>query len=401
MKISDSFLREIIRLSEELNLIHDLDAVLDKVLSEARRFTVSDAGSIFLKEGKALKFRYVQNDTLFKGNDKNKFIYSNSEVPINHSSITGFVASTGKELIIDDAYSLSDNLPYSFNRSFDKSSNYRTQSILAVPLKLGGGRVVGVLQLINAKNESGEITKYTEGDVRIVSYFSNIAAAAVERAVMTREGVLRMLKIAELRDPKETGAHVNRVGAYSAEIYQRWAEKKGFSDSKVRKMKDIIRIAAMTHDLGKVAISDLILKKPAKLNDEEFEIMKHHTVYGAGLFDESGSELDRVSSRIALNHHEKWNGAGYPGEYKPDGSDSVHFGRGKSGEEIPVEARITALADVYDALVSKRVYKAAWEEEKVVSHIKEEAGSHFDPEIVEAFLEIYEVVQAIREKFSD
>ncbi|MFP4520809.1 MAG: GAF domain-containing protein, partial [Fibrobacterota bacterium] len=153
MKISDSFLREIIRLSEELNLIHDLDAVLDKVLSEARRFTVSDAGSIFLKEGKALKFRYVQNDTLFKGNDKNKFIYSNSEVPINHSSITGFVASTGKELIIDDAYSLSDNLPYSFNRSFDKSSNYRTQSILAVPLKLGGGRVVGVLQLINAKNE--------------------------------------------------------------------------------------------------------------------------------------------------------------------------------------------------------------------------------------------------------
>ena len=111
-----------------------------------------------------------------------------------------------------------------------------------------------------------------------------------------------MLRMAEMRDPKETGAHVNRVGAYSAEIYEAWARKKGISRKEFEKNRDVLRVASMLHDVGKVAISDMILKKPAKLDIDEFEIMKQHTFLGAKLFADSQSEFDDAAFRIAPIH---------------------------------------------------------------------------------------------------
>lgn len=377
-----------VEVTEKLSHIKDIDSLLEEILFQARRLTGSDAGSIYLVEDQKLVFRYVQNDTLFERDEANrKLIYTHAEMEINERSIAGYVAKTGKSLLIKDAYHLEEGYPFSFNHSFDTSANYRTTSIMTIPLINSNSETIGVMQVLNATDETGETIPYTEQDAKYVSFFANNASIAIERAKMTREMILRMIRMAELRDPKETGAHVNRVAAYTVEIYEKWAEIKGFPIGETKKVKDILRIAAMLHDVGKVSISDAILKKDGKLTDEEYEAMKWHSQAGANLFEDSVSEMDVLSREVALNHHEKWNGKGYP--------NGIH------GSNIPLSARIVAIADVYDALVSKRAYKEPWPEERVLKIIKEEAGEHFDPELVDIFLSIHDLILAIREKYSD
>ncbi len=155
----------------------------------------------------------------------------------------------------------------------------------------------------------------------------------------------------------------------------------------------------MLHDVGKVGIPDAILKKPGRLTDDEFEVIKKYTLYGARLFTSITSELDRMSLEIALNHHERWDGAGYPGCIPEIDGECGHDVLQKKGEEIPITARITALADVYDALCSRRAYKEAWNDERALAIIRENSGTQFDPEVVEAFFQITDVLSAIREKF--
>ena len=221
-------IRQLLQITENLNHIKDVDSLLDSILLEARHFTNADAGSIFLVEDNKLKFSYFQNDTMAKRDDSNnRFIYSIFEMPVDDKSVAGYVALTGQPLIIDDVYSIGDDVPYSFNSDFDKIFDYRTQSSLSVPLITSRQNVVGVMQIINPKNDRGEVIPFNDNDKMYVSFFANNASVAIERAKMTREIVLRMIKMAELRDPKETGNHVNRVGSYSIEIYERWAKKNG------------------------------------------------------------------------------------------------------------------------------------------------------------------------------
>jgi HD-GYP domain-containing protein (c-di-GMP phosphodiesterase class II) len=392
-------LAAVVAVTAELAQVTDLDAVLDRVLLEARRLTRADAGSVFLVVDGGLVFSYTQNDTLFGGDASNKHLYDHFELAIDDRSIAGYAALTGEQVVVEDAYDLPPGVPYSFNRSFDRSSRYTTRSILAVPLKTSRGRVVGVVQVINSLDEEGRPVPFSDEHKLTVGYFASHAASAVERARLTREMVLRMIRMAELRDPEETGAHVNRVGAYSAEIYSRWATRRGLPPEEITKTRDLLRIAAMLHDVGKVAISDRILKKPGKLTDEEFAAMKLHTIHGFRLFAETSSELDLMSAEIALDHHERWNGRGYPGKGIDLWEHEPAMGPGKRGEEISIFGRIVALADVYDALISKRVYKEPWAEPKVLELIRAESGEHFDPELVEVFLGIYETIQAIREKY--
>ena len=401
-KTSKTKLSELLSITENLNHVKDLDSLLDNILYEARKFTGADAGTIFLVEGDKLKFSYFQNDTLEKRTStSNQFIYSIFEIPINDNSIAGYVALSGKPLIINDVYRIEGNVPYSFNSYFDSIFNYKTVSTLTIPLITSRQNVVGVMQIINAMDKDGNIIPFNEENKMFVSFFANNASVAIERAKMTREIVLRMIKMAELRDPKETGNHVNRVAAYTIEIYDRLAKNKNLPLSEIKRTKDALRIAAMLHDVGKVAISDTILKKKGGLTDEEFNIMKLHTVYGARLFENSMSEMDILSKEIALNHHERWNGTGYPGFIDNIFEDNIKFGRSKKGNEIPLYSRIVALADVYDALISERVYKEMWSDEETKKYILSQRGSHFDPEVVDAFFEIYDVILAIRKKYSD
>jgi response regulator RpfG family c-di-GMP phosphodiesterase len=335
-----------------------------------------------------------------KDRSSNRYLYTKQEIEINNNSISGYVALNKKPLLIDDVYKLKDNVPFTFNRSFDQSASYHTQSMLTVPLIMGSDKITGVLQIINAMNKRGKVIPFSQEDEILVSLLANQAAVAIERAKMTREIILRMVRIAELRDPMETAPHVNRVGAYSIEIYQRWAFKHNIPEKEMRKVKDILRIASMLHDVGKVAITDAILKKKGQLNEEEFNYMKLHTVYGARLFRDSDSDWDDMATEIALNHHERWDGKGYPGHIENIYNQDVSIGEGKKGEEIPLTARIVGLADVYDALMSQRVYKDSWGEKEVLNYIESERGKHFDPELVEVFMDIYDVIQAIREKYS-
>lgn len=385
---------------ERLHHIRDLSTLLDSILLETRSLASADAGSIFLVEGDRLKFSYVQNDTLFR-NDflANKYIYSNSEVPIDQSSLAGYVATTGESLLVPDAYALDSGAPYSFNPYFDEISSYKTKSMLIVPLRTSKNDLVGVLELINSLGQDGQVLDFTQRQRSIVTQFAFYAGVAIERAILLREVVYKMVRMMAMRDPEETQPHVDRVGSYAVEIYKRWAAAHEVPKAEVDEYQDLLKMSAMLHDIGKIGISDSILQKPGPLDAEERERMKMHVLFGACYFENPSSEWDTLAREISLNHHEKWDGSGYPGQVGDLGLRSLPVLPGKRGREIPLSARIVAVADVYDALSSKRAYKDAWEEEKVLHHMRQESGKHFDPEVVAIFFEIYDVIRAIRQKW--
>jgi len=385
---------------EKLHHIRDLSTLLDSILFETRSLASADAGSIFLVENGKLKFSYVQNDTLFR-NDflANKYIYSNSEVTIDENSLAGYVATTGEPLLIADAYRLDPGVPYSFNPYFDEISSYKTKSMLIVPLWTSKNDLVGVLELINRLDKNGAVLAFTSKQKSIVAQFAFYAGVAIERAILLRDVVYKMVRMMALRDPEETRPHVNRVGFYAVEIYKRWAAAHDVPKAEVDEYKDILQMSAMLHDIGKVGIPDAILRKPGPLDEAEREYMKLHVVFGASYFEDPRSEWDTLAREIALNHHEKWDGTGYPGPIADMSIDRLPGLPGKRGREIPLSARIVAIADVYDALSSKRAYKEAWEEDRVLHKIREESGKHFDPELVDIFFEIYDVIWAIRQKW--
>ena len=221
----------------------------------------------------------------------------------------------------------------------------------------------------------------------MVAHFASLAAVAIERAQLVRSMILRMIAMAELRDPTETAGHVGRVADLSIMIYDRWCEAHGVSSVSSMRTRDSLRIGALLHDVGKVGISDAILKKPGKLDDAEFAEMKKHTIVGAELFAGIRTDFDECAAEVALCHHERWDGKGYP--------------RGLAGDAIPLFARIVAVADVFDALSSKRVYKEAWPREKIAVVFVEEAGTHFDPELAALLVANQLEAEALRARRPD
>ncbi len=394
--------KSILELDSELSRIQDLDILLERLLLEARRVVHADAGSIYVREGDKLVIKYAHNDTLSKNLPVGqKLIYSVFSVIISEKSISGYAALTRQLVNVPDVYNISPDAPYSFGTAYDQLSGYKTVSTLAVPLKTAEGNLLGVLQIINAKDADGNIIPFSQDDEFLVTHFASNATLALQRAQMTRAMILRMIKMSELRDPKETGTHVNRVAGYAVEIYDRWAQRHGISKSERDRFKDTFRIASMLHDVGKVAISDIILKKPSAFNPEERKIMQHHAVYGAKLFEDPQSPLDMLARDIVITHHENWDGTGYPGwidlatelPLKTDSSGNV---LGKKGEEIPLAGRIVALADVYDALCSKRAYKEPWPESRVLEEILNLSETKFDPELVDIFFEIFPNIKQVQ-----
>lgn len=190
--------------------------------------------------------------------------------------------------------------------------------------------------------------------------------------------VRRLGRAAEYRD-NETGLHIIRMSQISARL----GEVAGIN----REQCALLLNASPMHDIGKIGIPDHILLKPGKLEPEEWEIMKTHAQIGADILDSSDSELLNMASEIAITHHEKWDGSGYP--------------NGLKGKEIPLVGRIVSIADVFDALTSTRPYKKAWSVEKAMITIKEESGRHFDPELVNFFIKILPDIISINEKYEE
>lgn len=193
-----------------------------------------------------------------------------------------------------------------------------------------------------------------------------------------RETVFCLAMAAEHRDP-ETGAHIIRMAHYSRHI----ANMMGMPAEE----QDLIFQAAPMHDIGKVGIPDGILLKPGKLTDDEFVIMKEHASIGYQILNACSAPLLKVAAEIAHTHHEKFDGSGYP--------------RGLAGENIPINGRIVAVADVFDALTSERPYKKAWSLEDASQFLRDSAGKHFDPRCVDAFFTQFEEVLDIRNKYLD
>jgi len=212
----------------------------------------------------------------------------------------------------------------------------------------------------------------------------NIAVALnnlflTEEIVATqREVVLTLGEVVETRS-KETAQHVKRVAEYSYLL----AVKSGLSEDKAQ----LLRMASPMHDVGKIGIPDSILFKPGKLTDEEFAVIKTHTVIGHSILKNSPRRIMRTAATIALQHHERWDGTGYP--------------HGLVEDETHVFGRITALADVFDALACDRVYKKAWPLDEVIGYLQEQKGRQFDPRLVEIFLESMDEILAIRARYPD
>jgi len=405
----------IIRLDSELNQIHDLDLLLERILFEARRVVQADAGSIYVtipdEEGKKgeekLSFKYSQNDTLQEVIPVGqKMIYSIFTLPINEKSISGYCALNRTLINVPDMYNIPKEMPYSFNATFDRLTGYKSVSCMAIPLISTDNHLMGVIQVLNAKDKSGSILPFSKDDEILLTHFANNASIVLQRANMTRTMILRMIKMSELRDPKETGTHVNRVAGYAVDIYDRWASRHNISEYEKSKFRDMLRVSSMLHDVGKVAISDTILKKPDRFTPEEYKIMQTHTVYGASLFTSTNSQIDDLALEIALTHHENWDGTGYPGWIDPlsgiiQKADGEGKPLGKKGEEIPLGGRIVAIADVFDALCSRRVYKEPWGEDEVLKEMRKLSGTKFDPELVDIFFEILPNIKQTQNHFPD
>ena len=361
--------------------IGDVDILLEQILTEARYFTDADAGSIYTVDGDKLLFRHSQNDTITERGGR--IPYTRFSIPKNKKSISGYVACTGEVLNLADVRNIPGDQPYSFDESYDKLANYNTASSLTLPLINTRHKVVGVLQLINARSTSNRYVPFNADMEPLARYFASLATLALERAIMTRTLLMRMVNMTELRDPKETGPHVNRVGNYAVAIYDSWAEKNGFDKYEKMQNRDILKMAAMLHDVGKTGIADSILKKPEPLSDEERKAMEQHCEIGANILRNCESQFDEMAMDIALCHHENWDGSGYP--------------RGIAGNKIPFMARIASLADVYDALCSRRAYKEPWPEDKVTEEMEGLFGTKFDPGLKEHFMAQLAVMKEIRE----
>jgi hypothetical protein len=198
----------------------------------------------------------------------------------------------------------------------------------------------------------------------------------VEGAMM--EIIHRLGRAAEYRD-NETGQHINRLSRYSSRL----GSEIGMDDEQCK----LLAMASPLHDIGKIGIPDAIMLKNGKLSEEEWAVMKSHALIGSRILSGSKLKLLQMAEIIALTHHEKWNGEGYP--------------LGLKGENIPVEGRIVAICDVFDALTSERVYKNAWSVEETIEYMRKEGGHHLDPHLIEVFIQILPDIIKIKNQFSE
>ncbi len=291
--------------------------------------------------------------------------------------IAGHVATNGKPLITNDPYNDSR-----FDKEFDRKTGYTTKNIIALPIQDSEGSILGVFQAINKMTKRGIFTEKDLEHLLLAATYTGkqLEAAMLQEEIETtqKEIIFTLAETGEMRS-KETGNHVKRVAEYSKIL----ALKYGLDESE----SELLKLASPLHDIGKIAIPDSILLKPGKLDEEEFKIMQTHARLGYDMLQHSDRRILRSASIVAHEHHEKWNGTGYPRRLK--------------GKETHIFGRITAAADVFDALGSDRCYKKAWDMDRIIKLFKEERGDHFDPDLADAFLDNLGEFVEIKETYKD
>lgn len=349
----------------EVSSLKDYDKILEVLAAMGRALTSADRCTIWVvsDDKKTIWTKVAQ------GIDK-------IEIPIN-SGIVGNSICNGTRELIDDVYS--DDR---FNAQIDKDTGYRTKSMMVIPMYDYSDTIIGAFQVINHR---GETEKFDKRDLERLTLASTYAAEtlisaalAIEIEETQKEVVFTMGAIGESRS-KETGNHVKRVAEYSKIL----ALSYGLDEDEA----ELLKQASPMHDIGKIAIPDSILNKPGRFDENERHIIETHAELGYHMIKNSQRPLLKAAAIVAYEHHEKWDGTGYPRKLK--------------GEEIHIYGRITAVADVFDALGSDRVYKKAWNDADIFKLFKDERGKHFDPKLVDLFFDSIDDILHSREKFKD
>jgi len=292
------------------------------------------------------------------------------------SGIVGSTLQTAEAIVLNDVYS-----DERFNSSIDMDTGYKTNSMMVIPIRNENHEVMGAIQVINKKDS----TNFSESDLKHLMLAATYVGETIKSTLLleeidaTQRELIHTLALIGENRSKETGNHVKRVAEYSYVL----AELYGLDSQEC----DLVRDVAPLHDIGKIAIADGILHKPGALNSTEKLYMMTHPDLGHNMLKGSERRLFKAAAIVAHEHHEKYNGNGYPRQLK--------------GREIHIFGRIVALADVFDALSSDRAYKKAWEYEKVLTYIEEQSGKHFDPKLVGLFLKNQNRFLEIKEKFKD
>jgi len=363
MNSAEQQLSILMEFGKVINKTKSLDDVLESMAHFAKEILQADRCSIFVYN--------KEKDELWSK-------VAHEVHPIHFSTqrgVAGYAALSKETQIVVDAYN-----DYRFNPEIDKATGYLTHTILSVPLLDNQDQIIGVFQALNKK-----VSIFTNVDAELLLLISNYAASAIENAILydrlrdTQTKIINKLaSAAEFKD-QETSKHTKRVGLYSALL----AEQYGLSRDEISK----IELAAPMHDAGKIGIADKILLKQDKLTPEEFETMKTHTKLGHDLLFDEENEYLKAAALIALEHHEKWDGTGYP--------------HGKKGEDISIFGRIVAIADVFDALISTRPYKVPWSFETAHQHLQQHSGTHFDPTLIALFDKNIDKIYTIYQELKD
>jgi HD-GYP domain-containing protein (c-di-GMP phosphodiesterase class II) len=317
-----------------------------------------------------IKASFAASDKQHAGLSKKMLGYSTS---INRTSL-GSIIDSGKERIINDLEKYSEGKPLKeYNRILLEEG---IRASITFPLKTND-KPIGIIFF-----SSNQKFIYKKEHVEFLRTLADSIVLGLEKSILMDDMIVGSVKalarLAEQRDP-ETGEHLNRMSMYSRVLAERLSVLKKYENIIDQEYINNIERFSPLHDIGKVGIRDEILLKPDKLTGEEFAIMKTHTIYGAWVLkmaeeniQKSGRSIFNTSIEIAEGHHEKWDGSGYP--------------HGKAGLDIPLSARIVAVADVFDALTSKRPYKEPFSYEESCRIIIESSGRHFDPDIVDVFV---------------
>ncbi|MDX8395616.1 MAG: HD domain-containing phosphohydrolase [Mariprofundaceae bacterium] len=371
-------LEMIFEASVDLETSSDSKGFLDKVLQHSRKIVGATAGSLYLIDEGSLTFLACQNDEINIDEILESKGAIGKKMPLRSSSIAGHVASSGEDIYIADVYAISSKQPFEFNDAVDKQTGFKTQSILALPMRHPIDGIVGTLELINPDEKA--VSRMRMGLIKSFSVMAAVSIVNLRLRENLKEAYMETLfrlGVASEYNDEDTYDHIQRI-RHSSKII---AEQMGYS---TEAQENIFHASAM-HDIGKIGVADFLIQKKGRLTDEEMSVMRTHPEIGSSILKDSKTEILQLSESIALCHHEKWDGSGYPHALK--------------GDNIPHVARIVAIADVFDALVNARPYKKAWPLDKALALIREERGAHFDPDVVDAFFEVLPEIKVVQKKY--
>lgn len=361
-------LRRLLELGDTLHYSRDQQYILDAILHQARHMAGAEAASLLLTRNEKLRFVAVLNGRPGALDAAGELM--NTEIPLTDDSLAAFVARTGEITNVPDSYSLPDGTPFRVCRKLDSCTGYKTVSILAVPLTCPDGQCMGVLQLFNHLDDAGHVEPFPTDSTSALGLLASSSAISIHNMALQEqlrqahlEAIFRLSMVAEYRNG-DTSQHVRRVSRTCGIL----ATAMGLPAHRAT----ILEYASPMHDIGMVSIPDSIILRPGSLTTDQRSAMEKHTVIGADILSDATDEMTIVAREIALRHHERWDGLGYP--------------TGLSGHAIALAARMVALADSFGAIVSHRCYKNACSLDTAMDIIQGDREKHFDPDVVDAFV---------------